>query len=314
MKLKSLLLPALAAIFLVGCEANGVDAGLGAGDGGGGGGDLNVPPGSLADTTNCASAVSGLCVLGGESHPGGIVDLLLAPEGPLGPIAGAIDVDALANTLTVLLTSDDGTLAGLVRGLTADGQVTEALLLLLIGEDGQGQGAIAESLVNLLQPNAEGTGLLALIGDADGAGVVDFLQALQLGGEGNPECQAPLGTLCLIAGEGDQQGLIDILLTSSGLVGSLSQNLTQQELDDLVATLGNLLASDGELTGEVQGLFAEGRLIEGLSVLLMGTEGEGGLSLLENIEGTLSGLGGTVTDVLGSVRGLLTPFAPAEAP
>ncbi len=312
MKLKSLLLPALAAIFLVGCEANGVDAGLGGG--GGGGGDMNPPPGSLADTTNCASAVSGLCVLGGESHPGGIVDVLLAPDGPLGPIAGAIDVDALANTLTVLLTSDDGTLAGLVRGLTADGQVTEALLLLLIGEDGQGQGAIAESLVNLLQPNAEGTGLLALIGDADGAGVVGFLQALLLGGEGNPECQAPLGTLCLIAGEGDQQGLIDILLTSSGLVGSLSQNLTQQELDDLVATLGNLLASDGSLTGLVQGLFAEGHLIEGLSVLLMGTDGEGGLSLLEIIEGTLSGLGGTVTDVLGFVRGLLTPFAPAEAP
>lgn len=313
MKLKSLLLPALAAIFLVGCEANGVDAGLGGG-GGGGGGDMNPPPGSLADTTNCASAVSGLCVLGGESHPGGIVDLLLAPEGPLGPIAGAINVDALANTLTVLLTSDDGTLAGLVRGLTADGQVTEALLLLLIGEDGQGQGAIAESLVNLLLPNAEGTGLLALIGDADGAGVVGFLQALLLGGEGNPECQAPLGTLCLIAGEGDQQGLIDILLTSSGLVGSLSQNLTQQELDDLVATLGDLLASDGSLRGLVQGLFAEGHLIEGLSVLLRGTDGEGGLSLLEIIEGTLSGLGGIVTDVLGFVRGLLTPFAPAEAP
>ena len=253
-------------------------------------------------------------MLGGESHPGGIVDLLLAPEGPLGPIAGAINVDALANTLTVLLTSDDGTLAGLVRGLTADGQVTEALLLLLIGEDGQGQGAIAETLVNLLLPNEEGTGLLALIGGLDGGGVVGFLQALLLGGEGNPECQAPLGTLCLIAGEGDQQGLIDILLTSSGLVGSLSQNLTQQELDDLVATLGNLLASDGSLTGLVQGLFAEGHLIEGLSVLLMGTDGEGGLSLLEIIEGTLSGLGGIVTDVLGFVRGLLTPFAPAEAP
>ena len=312
MKLKSLLLPALAAIFLVGCEANGVDAG--GGGGGGGGGDLTPPAGSLADTTNCASAVSGLCVLGGESHPGGIVDLLLAPEGPLGPIAGAINVDALANTLTVLLTSDDGTLAGLVRGLTADGQVTEALLLLLIGEDGQGQGAIAETLVNLLLPNEEGTGLLALIGGLDGGGVVGFLQALLLGGEGNPECQAPLGTLCLIAGEGDQQGLIDILLTSSGLVGSLSQNLTQQELDDLVATLGNLLASDGSLTGLVQGLFAEGHLIEGLSVLLMGTDGEGGLSLLEIIEGTLSGLGGIVTDVLGFVRGLLTPFAPAEAP
>ena len=119
MKLKSLLLPALAAIFLVGCEANGVDAGLGGG-GGGGGGDLNVPPGSLADTTNCASAVSGLCVLGGESHPGGIVDLLLAPEGPLGPIASAIDVSALTNTLTVLLSSDDGTLAGLETGLAME--------------------------------------------------------------------------------------------------------------------------------------------------------------------------------------------------
>lgn len=310
MKLKSLLLPALAAIFLVGCEANGVDAGLGGG-GGGGGGDLNVPPGSLADTTNCASAVSGLCVLGGESHPGGIVDLLLAPEGPLGPIASAIDVSALTNTLTVLLSSDDGTLAGLVRGLTADGQVTEALLLLLIGEDGQGQGAIAETLVNLLLPNEEGTGLLALIGGLDGGGVVGFLQALLLGGEGNPECQAPLGTLCLIAGEGDQQGLIDILLTSGGLAGSLSQTLTQEVLDDLVATLGDLLASDGSLTGLVQGLFAEGHLIEGLSVLLRGTDGEGGLSLLEIIEGTLSGLGGIVTDVLGFVRGLLTPFAPA---
>lgn len=313
MKLKSLLLPALAAIFLVGCEANGVDAGLGGGGGGDGGGDLNVPPGSIADITNCAAPVSGLCVLGGESHPGGIVDLLLAPEGPLGPIAGAINVDALVNTLTVLLTSDDGTLAGLVRGLTADAQVTEALLLLLVGEDGQGQGAIAESLTNLLLPNEEGTGILALIGGPDGDGAVGFLQALLLGGD-NPECEAPLGTLCLIAGEGDQQGLIDILLTSSGLVGSLSQNLTQQELDDLVATLGNLLASDGSLAGLVQGLFAEGHLIEGLSVLLMGTDGEGGLSLIEIIEGTLSGLGGIVTDVLGFVRGLLTPFAPAEAP
>ena len=75
--------------------------------------------------------------------------------------------------------------------------------------------------------------------------------------------------------------------------------------------MGNLLASDGSLTNLVQGLFADGHLIEGLSVLLMGTEGEGGLSLLEIIEGTLMGLGGTVTDVLGFVRGLLTPLAPA---
>ncbi|WP_152551435.1 hypothetical protein [Polycyclovorans algicola] len=297
MKLKSMLLPAIAAVFLLGCEANGVDADGFPGGGGGG----NVPPGSVADTTNCATPVSGLCVLGGDSHPGGLVDVLLAPDGPLGPIAGAIDTDALVEALTFTLENDDGDLAGIVEGLVADGQLEEGLTLLLLGENGDGMGALAETLTNLLLPNDEGQGLMGLVSEDGGVGLV---QALLIDGS-DASCQAPLGTLCLISGDGNQTGLVDLLLTSGGVAGAASPTLTDEATDQLVATLGDLLESNGALADLVEGLFQQGQLAEGLEVLLMGSPDDGipsGLiAALDGITGDLGTVLGEVGDFLGDV-------------
>lgn len=302
---KSFFAAACGVVLLAGCEAQGVDPSRLGQIGGVGG-----PPGSIADTTNCDVPVAGICVLGGDSHPGGLVDVLLAPNGPLGPIAAAIDSDALVDALTVLLQNDDGNLAGILTNLVAEGQLQEGLTLLLLGADGDGMGALAETLMNLLLPADDGgsPGLIALVGD-DNSGAVGLLQALLLDGS-DVNCQAPLGTLCLIGGEGGEQGLIDLLLTSGGVAGGVSQELTGPELDNLVATLGDLLESNGALADLASGLFEEGQLIEGLTVLLMGSEGVGdGLGLLDILMGTTENLDGIIEDIVGFLGGLLTPPA-----
>lgn len=305
-QLKTLLAAGLGIAMLAGCEANGVDpARLGQIGGGNG-----APPGSIADTTNCAAPVSGICVLGGESHPGGLVEVLLAPDGPLGPIAASIDTDALQSALTNLLENDNGDLAGVLTNLVAEGQLEEGLTLLLLGENMDGMGALAETLMNLLLPEEEGgsPGLVALVGD-DNSGAVGLLQALLLDGS-DINCQAPLGNLCLIGGEGGEQGLIDLLLTSGGVAGGVSQELTGPELDNLVATLGDLLDSNGALGDLATGLFEEGQLVEGLTVLLMGAEGVGdGMGLLDILTGTTENLDGIVADVTEFLGTLLTPPA-----
>ena len=301
-QLKTLLAAGLGIVLLAGCEANGVDpARLGQIGGGNG-----APPGSIADTTNCAAPVSGICVLGGETHPGGLVEVLLAPDGPLGPIAASIDTDALQSALTNLLENDNGDLAGVLTNLVAEGQLEEGLTLLLLGENMDGMGALAETLQNLLLGNEQGQGLMMLLSEA---GAVGFLQALLLDGS-DASCQAPLGTLCLISGGGSQLGLVDLLLTSGGVAGSLSQELTGPELDNLVGTLGNLLESNGALADLVTGLFEEGQLVEGLNVLLMGSEGVGdGLGLLDILTGTTENLDGIVADIADFLGILLTPPA-----
>lgn len=299
MKLKAMLLPAIAAVFLLGCEANGVDAGNFPGGGGNG-----APPGSIGDITNCEVPVANLCVLGGDSHPGGLADVLLADDGPLAPIASAIDTEALVEALEATLSNPNGDLPGLLQALIAEGQLQEGLTLLLLGENGDGMGALAETLMNLLLPNEEGDGLMGIIG-ADGGGAVGLLQALLLDGS-DINCQAPLGTLCLISGGEGQTGLIDVLLTSPGLLGGLTPTLTEEATDELVATLGNLLESNGALADLVNGLFQEGQLVEGLQVLLMGSpEDEIQSGLVDLLEGSVGNLGTVLAEVVDNLVGNL---------
>jgi len=286
----------------VGCTANGVDAdalGDGFGNGNNNGGGSN---GSPTDITNCQVPVGAtLCVLGGSDHPGGLVDVLLASDGPLGPIAGAIDVTALTNALTQTL-ENDSTLAGIVTGLIQDGQLVEGLQLLLLGPNNDGMGAVAETLQLLLLPNEQGVGLTALLGEQ---GVAGLVQALLLDGT-DASCQAPLGTLCLIAGDGNQTGLVDLLLTSDGALGALSPFLTTQVTDEVVATLGDLLASNGSLRDLVTGLIQDGQLATALQVLLIGAPDQGVQSgLVMALQDLLGGLGIIVNDVLTFVGSLL---------
>ena len=303
LKLKSLFAPLFAVVLLAGCEAQGVDP---ANFPGGGGGGNTPPPGSVGDTTNCEVPVSGLCVLRGDNPGDGLVESLLDPNGPLGPIVGEIDTDALEAALVTLLQNDEGNLVEVLTNLVAGGQLQEGLTLLLLGAEGDGMGALAETLQNLLLPNEDGSpnGLISLfgLGDEDGGGAVGFLQALLIDGTDPNACQAPLGTLCLISGNGTQTGLVDLLITSSGLLGAVSPTLTQEAIDELVATLGELLASDGALPDLVTGLIQDGQLAEGLETLLMGTDGEPGLvSLLDGITGNLGDVLGDIGDFLGGL-------------
>lgn len=280
----------LLAFTLAGCQA---DSDSPINDGGNGG----TGPGP-ADLTNCAVPVATICVLGGDEHGHGLVEELLAPTGPLGPIAGEINVDNLTAALTTMLTNDDGSLAGLLTGLLAEGQLQEGLQLLLLGENGS--GGLADSLQDLLLGDDEGGGLVGLLGPE---GVLGLVQALLLDGT-STDCQAPLGTLCLVAGEGtDQQGLLDLLLLEGGVLASLSDQLTQEQL---VAILGDTLESNGSLADLVTGLIAEGQLAEGLQALLIGDPDAGVQSgLLQTIQATLGGLGGLVEDLIGVVGSLL---------
>lgn len=301
LKLKSTFAALFAVVLLAGCEAQGVDPSQF--PGGGGGGGNNAPPGSIGDTINCEVPVSGLCVLRGDGPGEGLVEALLDPNGPLGPIVGSIDTAALEDALIILLANDNGDLPGLLTNLAAEGQLQEGLTLLLLGADGDGMGALAETLQNLLLPNEDGTpnGLIALfgLGDEDGGGAVGLLQALLIDGQDPAACQAPLGTICLISGDGNQRGLIDLLLTSGGVAGGLSQTLTQGETDELVEVLGDLLESNGALADLVTGLLQDGQLAQGLEVLLMGANDQQGLvELLQDLVTDLP-------DILGDVGGFL---------
>lgn len=306
LKLKSLFAPLFAVVLLAGCEAQGVDPSQFPGGGGGG---SNVPPGSVGDIRNCAVPVTGgLCVLRGDNPGDGLVESLLDPDGPLGPIVGEIDTEALEAALVALLENDDGDLVNVLTNLLVEGQLQEGLTLLLLGADGDGMGALAETLQNLLLPNEDGSpnGLISLfgLGDEDGGGAVGFLQALLIDGTDPNACQAPLGTLCLISGNGTQTGLIDLLLTSSGLSGALSDELTgEAATDELVAILGNLLESNGSVANLVTNLFQEGQLVEGLEVLLMGTGDDqpGLVVLLQGVVGGLPEIIGDVGDFLGGL-------------
>jgi len=282
-------------VAIAGCSADGDGSSFPGGGGGGGGG------GGVTDVTNCQVPLgTTLCVLGGDDHAGGLVDVLLAEDGPLGPIAGAIDVSALTIALQEMLESD-GTLTGLVTGLLADGQLQEGLELLLLG-DGNGEGGLAELIGGLLLPNEEGTGLIALFGED---GITDLVTALLIDGTSS-DCQAPLGTLCLIAGDGtDQMGLVDLLLTSDGVLASLSPTATGGTTDQIVEILGDLLESDGSLANLVEGLLVNGQLAEGLQALLVG-DPEAGVEggLVQGLGNLLGGLGDVVTDLVDFLGGL----------
>lgn len=281
----------ISAAALTGCDAQG-DGSL-----------LDNPGGGITDTSHCQVPLGdSLCVLGGEDHPGGLVDVLLAPDGPLGPIAGAIDTSELTNALTQLL-ENDGTLSSVVQGLLADGQLTEALNLLLVGLDPSGDSGLAAILSGVLLPNDEGQGLLALFGED---GIQGLVMALLVDGASS-DCQAPLGTLCLIAGSGsDQVGLVDLLLTSDGLLGALSPTLTTGVTDDVVAILGDLLQSNGALSDLVNGLVQQGHLAEALQVLLIGEPDQGIQSgLVQALNNLLGGLGSVVDDLITFLSGIL---------
>lgn len=282
----------LLAITLAGCQADSDNPINGGGNGGGGSGS------GPADLTNCAVPVATICVLGGDQHGHGLVEELLDPNGPLGPIAGEINVDNLTGALTTLLANDDGSLAGILQGLIAEGQLQEGLELLLLGQNGS--GGLADSLQNLLLGDNEGGGLTGLLGPE---GVQGLVQALLLDGTSS-DCQAPLGTLCLIAGEGSgQQGLVDLLLLEDGVLAALSDQLTQEQL---VAILGDTLESNGSLAGLVTGLIADGQLADGLQALLVGDPDAGVQGgLLQAIQDTLGNLGGIVEDLIGVVGSLL---------
>ncbi|EIT69102.1 MULTISPECIES: hypothetical protein [Hydrocarboniphaga] len=283
----------LASAALAGCEAQGDRSDL----------PGNGSAGSIVDVEGCAVPVSGtLCVLGGKDHEGGLVDVLLSPDGPLGPIAGAIDSSELTDALVTLLENDNGSLASILTGLFMDGQLVAGLRELLLGVDGTGNNGLASIIQGVLTPNEQGQGLVNLFGEE---GIQGLVVALATGADS--DCQAPLGTLCLIAGENsDQVGLVDLLATSNGLLGALSPTLTNGVTDDVVATLGDLLASNGSLPGLLQGLIQEGQLASALQVLLIGEPDAGVPSgLVQALQNLFTGLGSTIGEVVDYIGGLL---------
>lgn len=288
---------ALGLMFVAGLALSGCDA---QGDGS----TIGNNGGGITNTNNCAVPLgTTLCVLGGDKHDGGLVDVLLAEDGPLGPIAGAIDTSELTTALTDLL-ENDGTLASLVTGLLMNGQLTDALKYLLLGTDGSGSNGLAAILSGVLLPNEEGQGLLALFGED---GIQGLVMALLVDGT-DSKCQAPLGTLCLIAGSNtNQTGLVDLLLTSDGLVGSLSPTLATGVTDDVVKILGDMLESNGSLSDLLTGLIQKGQLAEALKVLLVGEPDNNVQSgLVQALSNLLGGLGATVDDLISYLTGLFS--------
>ncbi|MEQ3723455.1 Ig-like domain-containing protein [Alcanivorax sp.] len=254
----------------------------------------------VLDLENCSTPVSNICVLGGDEHNGGLVDVLLDPEtGPLAPIASNIGgADALTDRLVDLLQNDDGSLASVLEGLFLEGNLQEGLQTLILGDD-EGNGGLQTIVTELLMGNENGeAGLQGLLGED---GVTGLLEALLIEPENNPNCQAPLGTICLV-GTDEQQGVVDLLLEDGGALSGLG--LEQQELVD---TLGNLLANDSTLADTVEGLLIDGQLEQGLSALLLGDpengESPGLITALENIlnpeDGLIPGLVCTVGGLLG---------------
>ncbi|MCR3965374.1 hypothetical protein NUK45_20730, partial [Aeromonas veronii] len=76
--------------------------------------------------------------------------------------------------------------------------------------------------------------------------------------------------------------------------------------DDVVATLGDLLASNGSLPGLLQGLIQEGQLASALQVLLIG-EPDAGIpsGLVQALQNLFTGLGSTIGEVVDYIGGLL---------
>jgi len=279
---------------MAGCAQSGDDTqGVGpGGPGGSGGSDGGNVPGDVA---NCSVPLGGVCVLAGSEGSDGLVDDLLRDGGALAPIADNINTDDLENALQTLLASD-GNLQSLVTNLLLEGQLQAGLTELLTGGE-DGEGGLADILADLLIGTEEGEGLAALLGEN---GVQGLITAL-LVEPADPDCQVPLGTLCLITGDGSQQGLVNVLITEDGALAQISQNLSQ---DELVAILANTLESDGSLQDLVTGLLVDGQLAEGLQALLIGDPDAGVQSgLVQALEGLLSP--SLVTDLIGLVTGLL---------
>ena len=90
------------------------------------------------------------------------------------------------------------------------------------------------------------------------------------------------------------------------MLGGLTPTLTEEATDELVATLGNLLESNGALADLVNGLFQEGQLVEGLQVLLMGSpEDEIQSGLVDLLEGSVGNLGTVLAEVVDNLVGNL---------
>lgn len=255
---------------------------------------------NVADLTNCATPAAGICVLGGEDHPGGLVDVLLDDEtGPLAPIAGNIGgADALAERLEDLLNNDDGSLESILTSL-AEGNLQDGLQALVLGDE-DGNGGLQDIVTELLMGNDNGEGGLEnLVGGEDG--VAGLLEALLIEPQNNPDCQSSLGTVCLV-GTDNQQGVVDLLLEDGGALSGLG--LEQQELVD---TLGDLLENDSTLGNTVENLLINGQLEEGLTTLLLGDpdngESPGLITALENVldpeDGLIPGLVCTIGGLLG---------------
>lgn len=297
MKGIKLTISALAIGLLAGCAQSGDDTtGVGPGSpGGGGGGGNGGGSGGIPNAENCAVPLGGVCVLAGSEGDAGLVDSLLADDGPLAPIAGNINTEDLEVALETLL-ANDGDLASLVEGLLMEGQLQEGLNELLTGGE-DGEGGLADILADLLIGTEQGDGLAALLGED---GVAGFILAL-LVEPADLDCQVPLGTLCLIGGDGSQQGLVDVLITENGVLTQITDNVSQ---DQLVAILANLLESDGSLADLVQNLLVEGQLVEGLQALLIGDPEAGVPSgLVQALQGLLDAT--LVTELLDFVGGLL---------
>ncbi|WP_424938695.1 hypothetical protein [Algiphilus sp.] len=239
--------------------------------------------------------LGGVCVLAGSEGSDGLVDDLLREGGALAPIADNINTADLENALQTLLASD-GDLQSLVSNLLMEGQLQAGLTELLTGGE-DGEGGLADILSDLLIGTEEGQGLAALLGENGVQGLITALLVEPT----DPDCQVPLGTLCLITGDGNQQGLVDVLITEDGALAQISDNLSQ---DELVAILANTLESDGSLQDLVTGLIQDGQLAEGLQALLIGDPDAGVPSgLVQALQGLLNP--DLVTDLVDFLAGLL---------
>ena len=177
-----------------------------------------------------------------------------------------------------------------------EGQLQAGLTELLTGGE-DGEGGLADILSDLLIGTEEGQGLAALLGENGVQGLITALLVEPT----DPDCQVPLGTLCLITGDGNQQGLVDVLITEDGALAQISDNLSQ---DELVAILANTLESDGSLQDLVTGLIQDGQLAEGLQALLIGDPDAGVPSgLVQALQGLLNP--DLVTDLVDFLAGLL---------
>lgn len=248
--------------------------------------------------TNCASQVSGLCVLGGEGHDEGLADLLLDQNnGPIAPLASQIGgVDELAGVLETLLENDDGELLTLVENLIVEGNLAEGLEQLLISEKG-----LRSILPDLLAGDGEGDGGLEGLLASD-EGVKGLLEALLIpGDEGEPDasCVSYVGTVCMVAADGsERKGLLELLVASDSELGK--QGISA---DELVETLGKILGEEQDLGSTVAGLFADGRLAEGLQALLIGDD-ENAPVLITTLESVVGGLVGGLGNIIGGLLGL----------